>query len=101
VHCQIHESPSTVTAVGVPALHRLAVGAALKVPPLAEPQAPFVAVPELDPEPDELELEPELELPGDVELIPHWAVVPPFTPAQFQLQGPAPEIAVTLPPAHN
>jgi hypothetical protein len=50
--------------VGVPALQRLVVGAALTVLPLAEPHAPFVvATPdELDVVPDELEAVPELEL---------------------------------------
>jgi hypothetical protein len=54
---------AVLTAEAVPALHRLAVGALLKVWPFAVPQAPFVPVTEpLDElvlEPDELLLEPE------------------------------------------
>jgi hypothetical protein len=70
-HCQIKLLPSVVTAVGVPALQRLVVGAALTVMPLAEPHVPAVLfIPEeLDVVPDELEVEPlELVEPAVVPL---------------------------------
>jgi hypothetical protein len=103
---QIHEEELfSVTAEGVPTLHRPVVGALPKVCPFAAPQAPLTGVPPdelpelLDPDeelpeplddPLELELpellteelEPDDELPELLELDPvfnamHCAVVPP------------------------
>ncbi len=48
---QLHvHGPAPITAVGVPALQRLAVGGEVKDPPLDEPHAPFTgaAVKEAD-----------------------------------------------------
>ena len=95
--------PSVLTAVGVPAEQRLVVGAVLKVPPLAEPHAPFVEeIPdellvELDAVPEELEAAPE---PEPVEAPPELAlIVPellePVTPPELELEIEPPlELAV-------
>ncbi len=42
---QLHvQGPVPLTAVAVPALQRLVVGAVVKVPPLDEPHTPFTGV---------------------------------------------------------
>jgi hypothetical protein len=65
------QGPAPDMAAAVPELHRLVVGAAPTVVLLAAPQAPLTTV---------------VTLRVDM----HCAVVPPFVPAQFQLNGPLP-----------
>ena len=72
---QVHDQgPLPLTFVAVPALQRLAVGAALTVPPFALPHAPFVS--------------------SRAEQV---AVAPPPEPAQVQVQGPLPLTATGVP----
>jgi hypothetical protein len=80
--------PSIVTAVGVPALQRLVVGAILNVPPLAEPQAPLV-----EDVPDELVLAPELELV----LVPELEFVELDVVPELELVEEPPELVLTVP----
>ena len=92
-HCQIHELPSVVTVVGVPAMHRLLVGAELKVPPFAVPQEPFttpVLQPLLEP-PATVPLEPPEPAPLDDPLV----TVPP----ELDVVVPLLEVVPEPPPA--
>ena len=73
---QLH-GPLPATADAVPALQRLAVGAALADAPFALPHAPFTA--------------------GGGATAEQVAVVPPLLPTQLQIQGPLPVTAVAVP----
>jgi hypothetical protein len=80
---QLHVyGPVPVTAEAVPTVHRLAVGFALTVAPLLEPQAPLTG--------------------ADVmRVAEHAAVVPPLLPAQVHVNGPAPATADAVPALHS
>ena len=70
---QLHDhGPLPLTVDAVPALQRLAVGAALTVPPFEEPHAPFTG---------------GAEATFVAEQV---AVVPPLLPAQLHDHGPLP-----------
>jgi hypothetical protein len=86
----MNATPLSATVVGVPALQRLVVGAALSVCPFADPHMPLTGVDALP-----------LELAVCSGLTEQYAVVPPLMPAQLQLHGPLPLIAEAVPPLHR
>jgi len=70
--------PFPVTLEALPALQRFDVGALSKSSPFAEPQAPFTS--------------------SSAE---HFAVEPPFDPAQLQFHGPFPVTLDAVPPVQR
>jgi hypothetical protein len=77
---QLH-GPLPETEDAVPALHRLAAGAAVRSAPFEEPHAPLTA--------------------GGSAFAEHCAVVPPFDPAQLHVHGPLPLRCETVPALHR
>ena len=77
---QVH-GPVPLTALALPAVQRLLVGAVVKVPPLDEPHWPLTGVVAMFAE--------------------QFAFVPPFDPAQVQVQGPLPPTVLALPTVHR